>query len=100
RRRHRRCYRDWSSDVCASDLKARADNLVPESPRFFYFAAVQQLRGSAQLSKLQCRAHVSPASRRPRTPQLSFVRAYHCRAEEVRSEERRVGQESGWERSP
>src|SRR5207245_4480424 len=22
RRRHTRCYRDWSSDVCSSDLKA------------------------------------------------------------------------------
>src|SRR6266542_4267706 len=24
RRRHTRCYRDWSSDVCSSDLAARA----------------------------------------------------------------------------
>src|SRR6266542_2517571 len=24
RRRHTRCYRDWSSDVCSSDLQARA----------------------------------------------------------------------------
>src|SRR5207245_6763848 len=23
RRRHTRCYRDWSSDVCSSDLKTR-----------------------------------------------------------------------------
>src|SRR5215470_19548756 len=25
RRRHTRCYRDWSSDVCSSDLAGRAD---------------------------------------------------------------------------
>src|SRR5207245_7977001 len=25
RRRHTRCYRDWSSDVCSSDLQQRVD---------------------------------------------------------------------------
>src|SRR5207245_7642311 len=25
RRRHTRCYRDWSSDVCSSDLRRRPD---------------------------------------------------------------------------
>src|SRR6266436_6681488 len=28
RRRHTRCSRDWSSDVCSSDLIAGADRLV------------------------------------------------------------------------
>src|SRR6266542_4476269 len=28
RRRHTRCYRDWSSDVCSSDLAAMAEELV------------------------------------------------------------------------
>src|SRR6266542_4703833 len=27
RRRHTRCYRDWSSDVCSSDLLARAEGV-------------------------------------------------------------------------
>src|SRR5207245_5774292 len=27
RRRHTRCYRDWSSDVCSSDLKKHMDSL-------------------------------------------------------------------------
>src|SRR3989449_8298335 len=27
RRRHTRCSRDWSSDVCSSDLAARSSNL-------------------------------------------------------------------------
>src|SRR5208282_1445363 len=28
RRRHTRCYRDWSSDVCSSDLRALDDGSV------------------------------------------------------------------------
>src|SRR3712207_7338911 len=31
RRRHTRYWRDWSSDVCSSDLFAQADALRPES---------------------------------------------------------------------
>src|SRR5207245_7820114 len=32
RRRHTRCYRDWSSDVCSSDLSpARSRSLPPRS---------------------------------------------------------------------
>src|SRR5207245_7410453 len=30
RRRHTRCYRDWSSDVCSSDLQKR--KATPERP--------------------------------------------------------------------
>src|SRR5438128_6159771 len=30
RRRHTRCYRDWSSDVCSSDLSANADEFIRE----------------------------------------------------------------------
>src|SRR3989337_3191431 len=29
RRRHTRCYRDWSSDVCSSDLVKRDYSLLP-----------------------------------------------------------------------
>src|SRR5207245_11539650 len=29
RRRHTRCYRDWSSDVCSSDLAAIAPSIGP-----------------------------------------------------------------------
>src|SRR2546422_4376609 len=31
RRRHTRCSRDWSSDVCSSDLSPPSDSYVPES---------------------------------------------------------------------
>src|SRR5256884_3050305 len=30
RRRHTRCSRDWSSDVCSSDLEVSPSKLVPE----------------------------------------------------------------------
>src|SRR5256884_1651910 len=30
RRRHTRCSRDWSSDVCSSDLKIAKTNLLPD----------------------------------------------------------------------
>src|SRR5207245_4986627 len=33
RRRHTRCYRDWSSDVCSSDLLGLAGNQERERPR-------------------------------------------------------------------
>src|SRR6266542_61978 len=32
RRRHTRCYRDWSSDVCSSDLKRRQGRRRGRSP--------------------------------------------------------------------
>src|SRR2546429_3752697 len=32
RRRHTRCSRDWSSDVCSSDLPARASAISLEPP--------------------------------------------------------------------
>src|SRR5207245_4697893 len=37
RRRHTRCYRDWSSDVCSSDLKIARQEIAPKlfPPRAF-----------------------------------------------------------------
>src|SRR5207245_1977200 len=37
RRRHTRCYRDWSSDVCSSDLRAYTSRLLsPDGRRLVY----------------------------------------------------------------
>src|SRR6476659_2607180 len=44
-----------------SSRETGADDFVFEPTRVFDVAAVQQLRRSAQLSELQCRAHVSSA---------------------------------------
>src|SRR5207245_6821698 len=32
RRRHTRCYRDWSSDVCSSDLDVATDSVLGQFP--------------------------------------------------------------------
>src|SRR6266542_5723890 len=32
RRRHTRCYRDWSSDVCSSDLSSRIPHAETRTP--------------------------------------------------------------------
>src|SRR5207245_5718687 len=53
RRRHTRCYRDWSSDVCSSDLglavpgdaKDRVRSLVPDVWRLDVPLAVPRLDG-------------------------------------------------------
>src|SRR5690606_41162541 len=66
RRRHTRFSRDWSSDVCSSDLGISADNRQCERPP-----------GSGRL-------RLVPAQRKPVEPALRLRR---------RSEERRVGKE-------
>src|SRR5215813_8123926 len=57
--------RDSVREIVASDCRSigetRANDFVFEPARFFHFSAVQQLRRGAQLSELQCRAHVSSA---------------------------------------
>src|SRR5256884_617663 len=44
RRRHTRCSRDWSSDVCSSDLMARA---ITDSTRIVYLANPNNPTGTA-----------------------------------------------------
>src|SRR5207245_8782252 len=86
RRRHTRCYRDWSSDVCSSDLTTRWDLPLPEL--------------SATLS-YQDRVLDRVLARLEREPDnewfLYFVQLalfhedMHAEAFHYRSEERRVG---------
>src|SRR5207247_5354568 len=47
RRRHTRSTRDWSSDVCSSDLSAEVGNASPESPLILGI-----LRGVEVMSKV------------------------------------------------
>src|SRR5207245_7469894 len=78
RRRHTRCYRDWSSDVCSSDLSTREGS------------AGWPLRTHTRASALAA---------------LVFILAAAARspggARGPRSEERRVGKEcrARWERA-
>src|SRR5438128_12496351 len=68
RSRHTSCYRDWSSDVCSSDLECRhSDRLTPQS---------------------------HPAVMCPSTQSVGIPPWTDARIEAVgRSEERRVGKE-------
>src|SRR5699024_11254574 len=91
RRRHTRSKRDWSSDVCSSDLQ------VGEQVVEAFCLGIQQLRAAGGdriefLTRFVDEVRRGP-DRRQRGPQL--VRDVR---DELRSEERRVGKEceSGW----
>src|SRR5207245_4949440 len=75
RRRHTRCYRDWSSDVCSSDLPAHCSVACPPG-------SARSLRGDAALLTGQC---VGAANRKAAPVAPTSTRD--------RSEERRVGKE-------
>src|SRR3712207_8831264 len=81
RRRHTRYWRDWSSDVCSSDLLARPAGVLHEPPEpgvtlTYRFAHLGVIGGGEALEQHE---HVlAPEAR-------EVVRA--------RSEERRVGKE-------
>src|SRR5690606_40940648 len=96
RRRHTRFSRDWSSDVCSSDLERRFS--TPEIRR----SGAPHTRGAAE----PCLAYwfragtagLSTAGRSPRGPE---GRPRPCRGgPSARSEERRVGKECRDRRSP
>src|SRR2546422_9213659 len=53
RRRHTRCSRDWSSDVCSSDLNAFAAQADDASAIFYNPAGMAQLRGVHQLAGVE-----------------------------------------------
>src|SRR5690606_39409448 len=89
RRRHTRFSRDWSSDVCSSDLSAT--HLLGDAPNF-----VTLKNKIAKLARSQAPVYISGESG---TGKELVARAIHeqgPRANEpfVRSEERRVGKES------
>src|SRR2546429_6974749 len=81
RRRHTRCSRDWSSDVCSSDLrkvfklKAKSEGMIKEKSEEYADNLLELLQGNGCLWGL---AHI-PIN-------LALLCA-------VRSEERRVGKE-------
>src|SRR5207245_8160409 len=83
RRRHTRCYRDWSSDVCSSDLEQKIKRAVDRRRAelaAFPLELREQRVGFGRLAGSQDQLENPPADRRQR------------------SEERRVGKEcrSGW----
>src|SRR5436309_13317655 len=86
RRRHTRFSRDWSSDVCSSDL----DAIVP-------WLVVQFPEGVARMSKTVMPWKGLPPARLVGTPPSSFRLGFGSGL--TRSEERRVGKECEFRRS-
>src|SRR2546429_4551333 len=81
RRRHTRCSRDWSSDVCSSDLSSPDEAHPGASSRFVVLAArVGRVRQGAPRRETMPWADLHSPSR----PRALTLR---------RSEERRVGKE-------
>src|SRR5438445_9615163 len=79
RRRHTRYWRDWSSDVCSSDLPVGQPTTRSDSASISVAPACAfSSRGSLAVEKVSCE------SKRPR--RVMTLRS-------VRSEERRVGKE-------
>src|SRR2546421_6687709 len=80
RRRHTRSDRDWSSDVCSSDL-AVAQGMYPEPPQLFHGTGVTDDDAWESYWKVENGIRMSgmPGFKGPLT--------------ETRSEERRVGKE-------
>src|SRR5207245_8400912 len=95
--RHTRCYRDWSSDVCSSDLlefahAAKAFGVRPITGAEVTLQGgshvtllVESPRGYANLCLLLTAAHAGTRPNPEREPA----------AEPPRSEERRVGKDCG-----
>src|SRR3712207_7176210 len=80
RRRHTRYWRDWSSDVCSSDLEPA---LLEEERRLFYVGIT---RAERKLYITHARSRRRNGETMPSLPS-SFLRPI------PRSEERRVGEE-------
>src|SRR5207245_7259473 len=91
--RHTRCYRDWSSDVCSSDLssertRAASSNETPCFLRFFCAFSSSQSYRAASSGRFDAQA-VNTA-----LVLLYWQVGHRIRTEilqEKRSEERRVG---------
>src|SRR5207245_7651758 len=82
RRRHTRCYRDWSSDVCSSDLPSGSRDRSAEirRPRVLHTLGLS-FREAAQWN--------SPCD-------VACFRIDCKKLAPGRSEERRVGKETRW----
>src|SRR5207245_7043319 len=96
RRRHTRCYRDWSSDVCSSDLADLILNLAviyawsgEKELALKQLAEAAQLPSSLNYGWLRLHPDWDPLRGDPRFEKILASLA-------PRSEERRVGKE--WSR--
>src|SRR5207253_7714109 len=94
RRRHTRWPRDWSSDVCSSDLRAASRGRLGPDRRA---AARDQADRERRLLVPQYDLVAEPVDHPEPTAAGASVVEPHPAAERVaRSEERRVGKEGRW----
>src|SRR5207253_7466168 len=93
RRRHTRWPRDWSSDVCSSDLRSTERRVSDRAPIFFLTRAMSFATGGPS-THLECAALRFPENLGPRFDEIA-VPGDSCVERELscRSEERRVGKE-------
>src|SRR5207245_8684231 len=89
RRRHTRCYRDWSSDVCSSDLIACGPwTAAAQTPELTQVSAlIRQGHFDLAEKRLQHLLSQHPHSAKA----LNLLGVVYLR--QARSEERRVGKE-------
>src|SRR5690606_40269919 len=101
RRRHTRFSRDWSSDVCSSDLrflkfleeeaKGNADGYADFFKEFGYFLKEGAATDFSHKEKLAELLRFESSLTEP--GKLTSLAEYVCRMKEGRSEERRLGKE-------
>src|SRR5690606_39432428 len=92
RRRHTRFSRDWSSDVCSSDLESSwADRAVADAPK----VAVEMPSSLREALTMMVSAHWSSsmAAAGAEKAKIGRTAALASKIRENRSEERRVGKE-------
>src|SRR5690606_41208805 len=94
RKRHTTFSRDWSSDVCSSDLLL--DSPAARVSAFVDFGNVFKDMDAFDAGELRASAGIALMWRAPVGP-ISISYAYPIRSEDndERSEERRVGKECG-----
>src|SRR5207245_3526181 len=87
RRRHTRCYRDWSSDVCSSDLAPRREGMDINRNYPYEWApeGVEPGSGPYPFSEPETRAE---AEFWRTHPNINGVLTYHTTSGVIRSEER------------
>src|SRR5699024_11691603 len=98
-RRHTRSKRDWSSDVCSSDLRKKVQEKMSGTTSF---TQLMENQGKTPSSKTISYQVTTPSLSEQEHLKLSdhdnILRMERIRYADERSEERRVGKEGRWRR--
>src|SRR5690606_39892203 len=93
RRRHTRFSRDWSSDVCSSDLILTNDEAIAKKVNSAIFPGMQ---GGPLMHVIAGKAAAFGEALTPAFKAYSAAVVENAKVLAERSEERRVGKEWGW----